>query len=552
MRSPEIASLVLAAALALPLAVGPTAEATIALDASFGEGGKVVAPITSFTGASDVAILADGKFVATGAGPASDLTVARFHPDGSLDASFGTGGMAVASFIDPTFGRLTSAGQRILVQGDRKVVAVGFADASDREIALARFDEQGKLDGTFGNGGMVRTPIGIADPPFGGHGARDVADAALQADEKILVVSNVTGSIGHTQAYARGFLLRYDTRGSLDATFGAGGVLLARPADPRVYAYSSAVAVQEDGKIVTAGFFVAGTSGAYRYGSLIRYDQRGNLDLTFGDRGLAPNVTTARPGIQFSQNGLIFDRAGRLLIGGGVIDGGTDAFGLLRYNASGALDSTFGTDGLAITSIQTHSFMNALVLSRDSVIGGGQSEGTTTDFALAQYTDAGGVDETTSTPIGSGKASVKALGVTPDGKVLAAGASGEVYRYAWTFARYEVRESSSTTTTLPSATTPCGTPRCALQVALQSSECTGQSAPEKVEARISEAAMLCDQAPASTPRKAKKLHSRVKRLLKRAAKGAISAGRGRKPAVSRGCGTALGAALRSVANGLSC
>jgi hypothetical protein len=195
---------------------------------------------------------------------------------------------------------------------------------------LARFSEHGPLDDTFGAGGMVRTSVSIVDGSFGGYGA-DVKGAALQADGKILVVATVYGSIGNTQAYARGFLLRYDADGNLDSTFGAGGVVVAHPSEPEVYSYSSAVAVQPDGKIkmLSAYLYIYGTPSSI--GTLTRYDEQGNLDLTFGDHGVAPSITVSQPDLAFSpalfsSTPLIVDDVGRPVTAGAVLAYSTSEF----------------------------------------------------------------------------------------------------------------------------------------------------------------------------------------------------------------------------------
>jgi uncharacterized delta-60 repeat protein/uncharacterized repeat protein (TIGR01451 family) len=155
------------------------------LDPTFGTGGKVTTDFAgSNAGANGVALQADGKIVAAGfadSGSGSDFALARYNPDGSLDASFGTGGKVTTDFAggsDSAFG--------VALQADGKIVAAGFADSGSRgDFALARYNPDGSLDASFGTGGKVTTDFaGSGDEAFG---------VALQADGKI-VAAGFAGS----------------------------------------------------------------------------------------------------------------------------------------------------------------------------------------------------------------------------------------------------------------------------------------------------------------------------------------------------------------------
>jgi uncharacterized delta-60 repeat protein len=214
------------------------------LDSSFGEGGKLM---TDFGGVNDqahaIALQTDGKFVAAGRGGASDdFAVARYNPDGSLDASFGTGGKVTTSF--------GSAGEQALdvaLQPDGKIVAVGSGDV---DWGLARYNADGSLDATFGSGGKVTT-----DVPGGGAAFAVV----LQNNGKIVVVGNAFVADGDFA------LARYNASGSLDAGFGNGGMVTT---DFGGGEQGLDGVLQLDGKIVAAGFTIRGGSSF----ALARYE----------------------------------------------------------------------------------------------------------------------------------------------------------------------------------------------------------------------------------------------------------------------------------------
>ena len=189
------------------------------LDPSFGTGGIVT---TTFFGTASgqsanahaVALQGDGKIVAAGQ-TASDLSLeptfalARYNPDGSLDATFGTGGTATT-----TFGTMGGDAHAVALQRDGKIIAAGNTSAGSQYVfALARYNADGNLDATFGTGGTVTTAFGSAVES-------DSANAVvLQADGKIVAAGSA--QIG-TQSFAFG-LARYNPDGSLDMTFATSG-----------------------------------------------------------------------------------------------------------------------------------------------------------------------------------------------------------------------------------------------------------------------------------------------------------------------------------------
>lgn len=104
----------------------------------------------------------DGKIVAAGrstTGGAGDFALARYEADGSLDPGFGTGGLVTTDFGGDDFARA------LVLQDDGKLVAAGGSfDGSD--FALARYEADGSLDPTFGTGGLVTTDFGGDDEAF--------------------------------------------------------------------------------------------------------------------------------------------------------------------------------------------------------------------------------------------------------------------------------------------------------------------------------------------------------------------------------------------------
>jgi uncharacterized delta-60 repeat protein len=229
------------------------------LDSGFGGSGTVVTNLQRTDSASGLAIQADGKIVAVGqtrattGGSDYDFGVVRYNPNGSLDTSFGGVGYVITPFTSAF-----DAAASVLVQPDGKIVAAGVANAaspSTQDLALARYNPDGSLDGSFGVAGKVETQ----DPAA--IGAQNVA---IQPDGKLVV--------------AGGIVARYSPNGSLDPSFGSNGkVALAGISS------AGAVLVQADRKLVVAG-------NSYGQGRDIdflvaRLQPGGSVDAAFGDSG---------------------------------------------------------------------------------------------------------------------------------------------------------------------------------------------------------------------------------------------------------------------------
>lgn len=270
-------SLSLAILLLSSNAMPPVHAAGGDLDLTFGSGGKV---FTDFFGSRDelraMALQTDGKIVLTGIVQrsddfsTSDFGLARYNPDGSLDSTFGSGGKVVTDFTG-SFDEANS----VAIQTDGKIVVAGEAlFNSGFHVAIARYNSNGSLDPTFGTGGKASVEF-IS-------GAIDQCEAvALQADGKIIAVGQVFDDSTGVVDFA---LARFNTDGSFDSTFGTGGKLTTDFFNTNDGA--SDVAIQPDGKIIAGGFaFNPSTGGGDQ--ALARYNTDGSLDATFGAGGKA-------------------------------------------------------------------------------------------------------------------------------------------------------------------------------------------------------------------------------------------------------------------------
>jgi uncharacterized delta-60 repeat protein len=292
---------------------------TGALDNTFNSNGIVITPMASNDDdlAYSVAIQPDDqKIVVAGfarlrgsLGGNYDFAVARYNSDGSLDTNFGT---ALNGKVTTDFGS-TDIGYSVAIHGG-KIVVAGYARIGTTEdFAVARYNSDGTLDNTFGTGGKVTTAIGTGDDR--GY------SVAIQSDEKIVVAGYAR--IGSTDDFA---VVRYNSDGSLDNTFGTGGKVTTAFGTGTDWGFS--VAIQSDGKIVVVGF----ASMDYANIAVVRYTDTGALDNTFGTGG---KVTTAVGSSGCAGSSVAIQSDGKIVVGGYSNNGFSDQdFAVVRYTGT--------------------------------------------------------------------------------------------------------------------------------------------------------------------------------------------------------------------------
>lgn len=320
------------------------------LDPAFGTGGLVTTDFGSTDQAFAVALQGDGKIVTAGR-RGSDVIVARHNADGSQDTLFGSSGRVVTNFGVGA----TEQALALVLQPDGKIAVAGRSTKNGNfDFALARYESNGAIDTTFGTAGLVTTD-------FGGSVDRAFA-MALQPDGKLVVVGDADANFA---------LARYNSNGSLDESFGAGGKVITSFGGTD---QAAGVILQPDGKIVVAGQTDTGLSIDF---AVVRYMPDGSLDGAFGSGG---RVTT-----NFLGNSDDLGSAVALQPDGKIVVGGSseDNFAVARYTPEGILDSTFGSEGKVTTNLGGEDLLHALALQPDGAI---VAVGESADhFALARY-----------------------------------------------------------------------------------------------------------------------------------------------------------------------
>jgi len=335
--------------------------------------------------------------------------------DGTLDRTFGDGGVVITDF-----GGTSDQPEAMALQPDGKMVVAGAASSVGKvTIALARYNPDGSLDPTFGVGGRVITDL--ADTPY-----EAACAVVIQRDGKIIIAGDGTRASVTDWDRADFVLVRYETNGSLDTGFGTGGVVFTDFGSTFDIAF--AIALQDDGKIVVAG---AAQRNGPRDIALARYQPDGSLDPSFDGDGRVLTAVTPDYDAAFD---IAIQRNGRIVVAGGAGDRGEDTtgdFALVGYASDGTLDPTFGVDGVVMTDLfGYYEVITGMTLTPDDkiVVVGLMLDADGTSAALARY-DANGAIDTT---FGTGGVvqtdfpnarteDMRKIALQPDGRIVAAG-----------------------------------------------------------------------------------------------------------------------------------
>lgn len=360
------------------------------LDAGFGENGTVLFPQRAEFESTSLALRGDGRIVAgvpesaSSCSPAS--TLHQLTPRGDPDMSFGSGGVS---------GRLPLAVRAIAIDREARIVVAGAIETSTRcnpkqgvsfDVGLGRVRSDGRLDSSFGEGGIVRIPdgsivsgqvhgltvrddgaivvatndglhsfngAGAPDSGFGEAGAVElgiVRGVLFASSDGKVTLARSSAKIGCCVTPAHFIVSRYRLNGSLDPSFGAGGSV---EFGVGAVDWPTALAADADGGILLGGQVALSDDcprGRCAFSPLVaRFTDAGMLDSDFGQAGLAELDLPPRlfaPEGAHPAAALALTAGGRILVAGGSGDGGDAVVSALR--SDGAPDPAFGSRGVAV------------------------------------------------------------------------------------------------------------------------------------------------------------------------------------------------------------
>jgi uncharacterized delta-60 repeat protein len=344
-----------------------------------------------------------------------------------LDTSFGNQGK-----VTTAIGKAADIGNSVAIQTDGKIVAAGKShNGTNWDFAVVRYLANGVIDQTFGGTGKVVNLVGTGNDVGNG--------VAIQKDGKIVVAGETYN--GSNLDFA---VVRYNTNGSLDTSFGGTGKVTIGYIDS-TYGndihddYACCVALQGDGKIVVAGL----AGGYYNYNgtgddiAVVRYNSNGTLDTTFSGGRVRTNIGGGSFGSKDVARSVTVQGDGKIVVAGDHNDSytGTTFFALARYNADGSSDNDFGGFGIVTTRISDNLYGGkcvgrSMALQKDGkIVVAGQLLASNYDFAMARYNTYGTLDTSfnstgiVKTDFGNGDDDGFGVAVQADGKILVAGMS---------------------------------------------------------------------------------------------------------------------------------
>jgi uncharacterized delta-60 repeat protein len=311
------------------------------LDTAFGTNGSVTLAIgTANDWANAVAVQSDGKVVVAGQAQIGGFTqqiVVRLNSDGSRDNSFGSSGVfsnAISTTTNEVFD--------LELLTDGKILITGASVDVYRKFTLCRLTENGVLDSTFGNLGVVVTDLGVAG---------SAKKLEIQDDGKILV-----GGFTTTAGVKQIVIARYLADGTLDSSYGNLGINALNILPDSIE--FNAMYLSTDGKLLVGGTIANGTNSDL---ILVRLGSSGAVDSTFQSVG----YRIIDGGGEDALTGISVDQSGKILLTANINQGVNRKLSTYRLNSDGSDDLAYGANGRSVVTIGKFASGDAMWLQTD-------------------------------------------------------------------------------------------------------------------------------------------------------------------------------------------
>lgn len=379
-----------------------------------------------------MAVQPDGKIVIVGEGlddchcgpgPRNHLKIARLRSNGTLDPSFGSGGIVTRATSGSADGLLVDRAGRIVVlvgqvlwrftsngrfdanftyaplstidpgfypvavaeqvrDGVSKYVVTGTSDMA--LFNAARFNNDGSQDAHFGIGGVARVPqLGTNGNTGGWWGVKNIV--IEPATSKIVLA----GSVDDSEDERGAALVRFTADGRTDRTLGRFGYV-RYDTDHWMGDFGRGLALTGQGKIVVTGSDLVHKPNVRNYNfGVSRFHTDGSPDTSFSIDG---HVETDLRGYRDEARSLAIQPDGKVVVGGseekvtydsdGRLMSVEHHFGLVRYLPTGALDRSFGNGGRVVSNFGGDGLSVAVYGNRILIAGGR----VTIPLTVARYT----------------------------------------------------------------------------------------------------------------------------------------------------------------------
>jgi uncharacterized delta-60 repeat protein len=320
------------------------------LDTTFGNSGYVKTLVGDYCTAQSISLQKDGKIVVAGTAygqsedvRGADIMVVRYNIDGSLDLTFGTGGITTLSL------NRTQVINSLLIQKNGNIIVGGLfslqTNLNQDTFGLARFTPNGTLDTTFGENGYVYTPN-----IYRGQ----ILDMKFIDNEDIIAV-------GESFIINNYLMVRYNSNGQVINSFGSNNNGIVEVSFNEIAVLNKCV-IDKNNNIYALG----STYDNIKYNAFItKYNSNGIKDITFGTNGtILKDFKKSSFGVDFS-----IDNNNNLIVGYSVGPTNDYDFGLESYDLSGNLNLSFGTNGFFTTKfIVGHEYFRTMLIQPDNKI----------------------------------------------------------------------------------------------------------------------------------------------------------------------------------------
>ena len=274
----------------------------------------------------------------------------------------------------------------VVIQSDGKIVVAGYSDLHKNNGDYDFAVARYNTNGTLDStfGTGGKVTIPIGNSLWGGDYAYKVG---LGSDGSI-IVSGSCATLSGSNTKSRDFAIaKLNSNGSLDSTFSADGIATTTVGNADDQGLSNYV--YPDGKILVGGWSESYVNGISRLDySMVRFNADGNLDSSFGNLGKIPETVGTNPGMGWSM---------AVQSDGKIIQAGT-GYNIQRYNTDGTIDTSFGNSG-SVAPIDNTGYASALLCDAEGKIlvgGGTAADGFSSygDFFFARFNADGSLDTT--------------------------------------------------------------------------------------------------------------------------------------------------------------
>lgn len=355
------------------------------IDTSFGNNGTVLTPVGTYleNESNEVKVLNNGKILVAASNGILlseldfDFAIVRYNSNGTLDSGFGTNGILLSDFNS-----VSNEARSLQIQSDNKFIVAGTINGDavsvNPNFAIARYNENGSKDTSFGVNGLVSVNFGAVSNNLLLSEDR-IECIKIQSDGKIFAVG-FTSNISETTANFG--IVRLNSDGSLDSSFGINGRIITSFGGDTV-AYS--IQILSDGKFIVCGNDYNDNDDNGNL-AIAKYTANGILDTSYGIGGKAETNLTTLAQIFSSE----LQNDGKLIVAGVALNATAD-FVLFRFMTNGSLDTSFGINGRQMIDFGDDEGAFASITQADGriILGGGTYNGSTTDFTLLRFNEAG-------------------------------------------------------------------------------------------------------------------------------------------------------------------